>query len=378
MTEGEANNADDINDILFVTNSRHGTGSHYGYRKDYLEEQLNELAGNFLTCPNCDGIMREACVREGKITCRSCNRSPHMADPVDLVRNSVLTLSIKCPLLRGCDWKGKLMEAIAHVGTCPNLRQLCPLLCGSVIERDAMVNHTEQVCPLHDVKCDFCDETVKYLEITGHMVNCMFRPMNCECGKELCRNEYVMHIGDECPLAEVDCPYAKYSCHIGKILRKDLLDHKKEFYIEHQDMLEAENSKLILQVNALSTKLKFKKDMEYVEFNLHTDIEGDNEGPIFISGNSRFKTFAIIGESLIIQLCNSGRNLFSDNHSTHCQLLISMPDNEFDLHHEEYTVANNEVDRKRRDLFAIHKDTYSKYIQQDDSLTFRMYYESKV
>ena len=71
-----------------------------------------------------------------------------------------------------------------------------------------------------------------------------------------------------CPLAVVECPYAKYNCAVGEMFRKDLLEHKKEFYIEyiefHQDLhtqLYHDPLDSKRRTNLSVEKLKSKKDL---------------------------------------------------------------------------------------------------------------------
>ena len=374
MATNESKEPDEIDCILYVTTSRHSTGGYYGYKTDYLEQQLNPMECNFLICPACKSIMQNACVRKGEITCLPCCRTPCSSDPVDLVRNAVLKLNIKCPI--GCEWKGVVSEAVEHLKVCENFLELCPLDCGGVIKRGDMIYHKEQVCPLHEVKCQFCDDVVKFLEVKGHEGGCPKRPTKCSCEKEMRHDEHAMHIEKECPLVDIECPFAKYSCDVGKIKRKDLLEHKREYYVHHQDMLEEENCVLRAQISRLNTKLKFKKDIDSVEFNIPKvmDSETDYQGPFFNSGNSKFTIFAHTGESLSIGL-NKARSILPDDTVTQYHLTITQPGDDLSFHHEECSVANYDLESQVK-LFSVNKEIYSEYVQPDDSLSIKLYYKN--
>ena len=376
MATIETNKQDDIDCILYVTTSKHSTGGFYGYKTGYLEQPLNQMECSFLICPSCDGIMKNASVWKGKITCFSCSKNPNFSDQVESVKSSVLKVSIKCPLETGCEWKGKISEAVEHLKVCEYFRELCPLECGGVVKRGDMGNHKKQVCPLHEVKCWYCDGLVKFLEVIGHEINCPKRPVKCSCEKEMKHDEHAMHIEKECPLVEVECPFVKYGCDVGKIVRKNLMEHKREYYVRHQDMLEEENCMLRARILKLNTKLKFKKDIDSVEFNIpESDAERDHHGPIFNSCNSKFTIFAHTGESLSIGL-NRSRSILLDDSVTHYHLTMTLPGDDLAFHHEECSVANYDSEGQAK-LFSVSKETYSDYVQSDGSLSLKLYYSNR-
>ena len=371
--------ADVIDDVLYLSNSRHSIDltSHYGYKTGYLEEQLSPIEESFLICENCKGLARNPCLKGGSISCYTCMRDSRRSLPVDQSRQTINKLKICCPLLRDCEWKGVMEEGATHLKECECLRIMCPLGCGIAFQRCEMAKHTEEDCPMHGIKCRFCEVTILYKEVAEHEEVCLYQPIKCECGGVFRRNTLAKHIGDDCPLTKVECPYSKYSCKIGGVRRKDMIEHKQKFYIEHQDMLEEENFRLKMELISLNTKMKFKRDMNNVELTVSEpfDVENEIEGPVFTSGISKFTCYVNTGEKLTIGINKArGLGLSRDPATTNFHLLLSSESNELDLYHEENSIVNNDVGRLTTPLFALSKEVYSKYIR-GDSLFIKIFYE---
>ena len=236
---------DDIDQVLYLKNAQ---GLYRGFKTGYISQNLSKMEGYLVTCTRCKGIIRDAISCGGESVCQLCTRNQLSPKKVPKVRNSVANLNIKCPLLKDCGWSGKLLEGEKHLKECGSFLITCPLGCGDVMKRGEMNNHIK-IDSLHrEVKCEFCDLAINFKNLTEHLAICPAHPIVCECSRELRRVEVEEHIDRDCELTEIECPYTKYSCKIGKILRKDLLTHKKEFYIEHQDMMERENCLLTKQV----------------------------------------------------------------------------------------------------------------------------------
>ena len=229
---------DHVDQLLYLKNAQ---GLYRGYKTRYISQNLSEMEGYLVTCTRCKGIIRDASSCEGETVCQLCARNQLNPKRVQKVRNSVANLNIKCPLLRDCGWSGKLVEGEKHLKECDSFLITCPLECGDVIKRCGESNHLKTDCFHREVKCEFCNLSITFKTLTEHLTMCPAHPFVCECNREFHRDEVEEHINKNCELTEIECPYAKYSCKIGKILRKDLLTHKKEFYIEHQDMIEREN-----------------------------------------------------------------------------------------------------------------------------------------
>ena len=256
----KACNPDNSDTLLYVKTEKNGEIAYHGFNTVYLAQQLSTMENDFLTCSKCMGISRDAISSRGETLCELCKGENSDCNPAQKVRNSVSVLNIKCPLLKDCSWKGKLLEAEEHLKQCGSFLIACPLECGDVIKRREMNNHLVNNCILREVKCEFCNITLISKNLRNHLEMCPAHPITCKCHKVLRRDEVKKHIDKDCDLTEIECPYAKYSCKIGKILRKDLLAHKKDFYIEHQDMIERESCQEILKVTNKLQMLEGKYD----------------------------------------------------------------------------------------------------------------------
>ena len=239
---------DDIYQLLYLKNAQ---GLYRGFKTGYISQNLTEVEYYLMTCTRCKGIIREASSCEGETVCRDCNTNQLNPKRVQKVIHSVAELKIKCPLLRDCGWSGKLLEGEKHLKECGSFLITCPLGCEDVMKRCEMNDHLKTYCLFREINCEFCELSITCKNLTEHVSTCPAYSVVCECRRIMRRDKVKEHIDKDCRLTELECPYAKYGCKVGKIPRKDLLTHKKEFYIEHQDMIERENCLLTKQVKIL-------------------------------------------------------------------------------------------------------------------------------
>ncbi|GFR91261.1 TNF receptor-associated factor 3 [Elysia marginata] len=85
------------------------------------------------------------------------------------------------------------------------------------------------ICLYRKTACRYraqgCGHVNQFQKIGEHQLQCQFRPVFCTlCETSVSANQKQRHDKEECPLAEVVCPYACESTQ--KILRKDLENHK--------------------------------------------------------------------------------------------------------------------------------------------------------
>ena len=104
-------------------------------------------------------------------TCQLCSETPNQLNAVKLVENCVTKLKIKCPLLRDCEWKGKLSEAENHLKECKHFFVVC-CNCKQVITRGDVKIHIQSVCPMREIGCEFCKEVGKVQDYTQHLEHC--------------------------------------------------------------------------------------------------------------------------------------------------------------------------------------------------------------
>ena len=262
-----------------------------------------KMEARLVVCKKCSGIMREASLSKGETTCLVCSDTPRQPNPVKTVQDSIRILGIKCPLLRDCDWKGELSEAETHLNHCLFFLIECNI-CGELFSRRDEEEHGKY-CPKRSMYCDYCDKggRAKYKE--EHLNYCDGYPVSCpnKCGVKPPRGELSKH-RYKCELELIPCPYKEYGCRAESMLRRDLLAHKKEFYIEHQDMslvqigqLNNENVRLKAEQNEMNWKVKKMKELDGVEWEIENiDILSEVDsiaGPTFYVNNYRLRIHCV-------------------------------------------------------------------------------------
>ena len=150
---------DNIDHLLYLKNAK---GLYCGFKTRYISQNLSEMESYLVTCTKCKGIVRDAISCEGETVCQLCTKKQSNPKKVQKVRTSVANLKIKCPLLRDCDWNGKLVDAEEHLKECGKFFVTCPLECGDVIKRSEMNNHLKTECLLRETQCEFCDLVIPF------------------------------------------------------------------------------------------------------------------------------------------------------------------------------------------------------------------------
>ena len=291
------NEPDNEDDILYVKRKKKDRFVYGGYKREYLARNLSEMEEGFVICKICVGITRNASLYKQETTCFVCSESSAKVNHVKLVQTAVNQLEIKCPVLRRCNWSGKLSEAEEHLKNCGTFLIQCNL-CKEVFSRSERELHETEQCLFRIVKCQYCNQDTKAKFVSQHFEDCDGFPIYCpnECGAEFPRGELSKH-RSECELEVVTCPYKEYGCKAESMLRKDLLAHKKEFYIEHQDMnlveikqLKDENVRLKEEQNVMKCKMKQLDGIEWKIKNLDK-LKSDEEleGPIFYVNNYKLR-----------------------------------------------------------------------------------------
>ena len=186
------------------------TSEYGGYLKNILTENFTERDKILLTCPRCDGVLREPrLLSSGEQFCLCCMERDEQGNPNLQVNRMVSSLKCSCPLFkRGCEWLGKLGDCENHLNNCIYVLQECKMGCGAVLPRGKHSAHVNE-CPMMKVTCEL------------------------GCGKAMCREDISHHLQHECEEMEVICPFTKYNCVIGVMKRRDLKIHLNEKRLEH-------------------------------------------------------------------------------------------------------------------------------------------------
>ncbi|KAI6654217.1 TNF receptor-associated factor 4, partial [Oopsacas minuta] len=259
---------DNSNDLLYIKKVKGKKDMYCGYRRDYLAQNLSEMEEGLIVCKNCTGIMREASLCRGDTTCLVCCETPGQLNPVKAVQSSIENLQIKCPLLRDCYWKGKLSEAEKHLVECKVFLIQCNN-CKQIFLRGGSEEHCEDLCPMRIISCRYCNKQEKVIDQEKHFDVCSKYPISCpnKCSDKFSRGLLSEHRA-KCELEEISCPFSEYGCKAKPMLRRDLLAHKKEFYIEHTDMSLIEIKQLKKEKIELKMEGKIMKQLDGVEWEI--------------------------------------------------------------------------------------------------------------
>ena len=372
---------DIIVDVLYVQvleksfNGEKGYEKSTGYRKEYLDQELGAMEGELITCPCCEGVIRNATISKGKITCKQCCMDFLFGNPVDQVRNVVAMLKIKCPLLRGCEWKGNLADVETHLKECGILRIQCPLGCDVVFERSGELDHTQIHCEFRHVDCRYCGIPFQKKDLANHQEICLECPIDCVCEKRYTLNEISKHIEKDCPLTINNCPYVKYGCNAKNMFRKDLLDHKKIFFIEHQDMIEEQNCKMNNQLETISLKMNVKKDHDKIEWKIPDISSFENElgGPIITTGKSRFKFILSKTDRVCIGIKRVNTNVIPDPNVTTFQSCLTAV-KEGNSYYAVANVANRKVGDLFYPLFNLNELVLSSCLLPSNNIVVEIFF----
>ena len=149
-------------------------------------------------------------------------------------------------LERGCKWSDSISQVLFHLNECEFFAVECPLGCLTgkegnekivpiaQIERRFLEEHQKVSCPMRLINCESCYSQIKACEINYHIAKCeeyvILCPNACREGEDVFkikRKHLPSHLGEDCPLQEVECPYAEYGCK-EKMERRLVDQHEKE------------------------------------------------------------------------------------------------------------------------------------------------------
>ena len=103
--------------MCVIMRSRNRSESVRGYKKELLRREPSSV--ELVTCPICEGILRDALVLDGKTTCKNCCENEAKAVPSAVMRKSIYGMAGMCPFRKnGCEWTGQLFELELHIKEC--------------------------------------------------------------------------------------------------------------------------------------------------------------------------------------------------------------------------------------------------------------------
>ena len=378
---------DNSNDLLYIKRVVKGTQKCCGYKREYLAKSLTTMEQGFIVCKVCTGIMRQPTLYKGVATCLVCSENPNELIEVNVVQDSVAALEIKCPLLRNCKWKGKLSEAETHLNTCITFLIECSD-CKQIFPRGDTKMHKDIVCPLRLVDCEYCSSrSGPSKDLERHYQVCLLYPIDCpnDCRSKLHRNTMATH-RSECELEEVTCPFSEYGCKANPMLRKDLLAHKKEFYIEHLDMNQNRMIKLETEKVANEWKLRTMKQLDGVEWKIENPEKQPKEGPTFYVNNYKLRIFSFENYFFndLKPLCfciekiegKSAKRL-GKAAITHYRVIIVDKQDYRKSHYEDGPMNYQlKIGGNNNEFYSMDNDIYKRYLTAENCISVRFYFDT--
>ena len=364
--------ADNSKDLLYTKRVVKGTEKRCGYKMEYLARNLSTMEQGLIVCKVCTGIMRQPTLYKGVATCLMCSENPNELIAVNVVQDSVAALEINCPLLRDCKWNGKLSEAETHLNTCITFLIECSD-CKLIFPRGDTKMHKDILCPLRLVNCDYCSSrSGPSKDLDRHNQVCLLYPIDCPngCGSKPHRNTMATHRSD-CELEEVTCPFSEYGCKAIPMLRKDLLAHKKELYIEHLDM--SQN-----RIIKLEWKLRTMKQLDGVEREIENPEKQPKEGPTFYVNNYKLRIYTYIHKPLrfcIKRIEGKFDKQLGKAAITHYRVIIVDKQDYRKSYYEDGPMNYQlKIGENSKVFCSIYDYTWGSYITADNCLSVKLYF----
>jgi hypothetical protein len=210
--------------------------------EDIVPEDREKMS--CMKCLVCNNILETAFTDTcGHIYCRDCVMPTYSVDkkcpvsglelltdptPVHYLDSVINRAKMYCPnKAKVCTWEGIKSSVEDHILTeCPKEMILCPYdRCGVQVLREVISFHNEN-CAYRRLCCEYCKESVAYLDLDKHFEICEYLPTTCtnNCGQMVPKKEVVKHVEAECPKTIIACPFAYRGC-TYKIERSMLDNH---------------------------------------------------------------------------------------------------------------------------------------------------------
>ena len=198
----------------------------------------------------------------------------------------------------GCEWSDEISHVFSHLNECDFFPVECPLGCVSEkeegnrtiqIKRKFLEEHQKDQCPMRLINCESCDFQMRACEKNEHLSICgeyfVVCPNSClgrDIGK-LKRKHLSSHLGEDCPLQEVECPYAEYGCK-EKMERRLLNQHEEEYFRTHfkitNSIMIEQYSKILELERENAEKLKGISQLKRIQSEEIIQIQASNSREI--------------------------------------------------------------------------------------------------
>ena len=238
------------------------------------EPQLSACCGHSF-CKSCLDTAKDT----GNSSCPTCCAEEFTVFPNKQMDRFINDLQVFCVNKeKGCDWQGEMKNIEKHLTSddgCHFEDVECSNKCGSMLQRQDLVNHTTKECQNRMITCPHCNIAYYFYEGEQHNDHCTQFPLPCpnQCESEIAREDMEVH-KDECTLETVHCEYYYHLGCDATMLRKDKKYHNEQNMENHLSMALSKIIKSDATVKSLEEELKTAKDEVQV---LKKDLEQERE-----------------------------------------------------------------------------------------------------
>ena len=177
----------------------------YRYIKFWLNQSLDNQDNTqyscvccVLTCRFCRGCI-PTLLEVDNPTCPACERegeeSVLEADAIyadKAIQRDLREFESYC-INDGCSWEGDFSNYILHEASCE--KRLVGCDCGEIVTAQVMTKHLSTQCPLRNISCLFCHQSIQAKEMTDHNQECCLYPVKCpECSLKVPRVNLDVHL----------------------------------------------------------------------------------------------------------------------------------------------------------------------------------------
>ena len=220
---------------------------------------------DFLICEMCDDVLVEPhltdCCQHNyckecidKVTskrCPRCHRAYTQLTP-DLKSSRIINeQEIKCPYHMKCPWTGFFEDIKKHLLACQCRPIECPSGCGKSYERRNMLMHCNLECELSIVKCQDCNQLIKFSEYITHLTCAASCPNGC--GEPVSMETLEDHMMNSL-LKKTACKFSDHGCTVN-VTASEMEKHLNDAVHDHLALLCDELTSVKEQAKQLEQQL---------------------------------------------------------------------------------------------------------------------------
>ena len=200
-------------------------------------------------------------IKSSKKPCPECKEVDFDTAKDTRLKKILYSYKVYCEnVSRGCQWVGELGKVDDHLNPNPSEHDHlngcefvainCPY-CSKFIKRSDFQVHTNEKCPRRPCICEHCNNfSGNYEAVVNHWLQCESYPDLCpnNCGEKIRRQFVVKHMQNDCREHGILCEYDDIGCNAGRITRKNMPNHMRDYMKKHMSLLEQHNKSLVKQL----------------------------------------------------------------------------------------------------------------------------------